>query len=142
MKGSTLNHLELTAEEKLELEVWGKILQTTNDDGVFVWSEVYADERLVKLVIAIHDCLKIPVFWLMQGFSICMFRLFITERLLFIKAGLTHRASIQIVDKVMHFEVRKLHTDVNLPKLTYRDEGDQGAIMFCPSPRQMCHLVW
>ncbi len=141
MKGIVFNLMAEMVEEKFGLEVWDALLQATQQDGVFVSTEKYPDEKLFELVAAASEKSGIPANDLVKAFGEYMFPHFYQQNQNFFKPDMTLKEFLLTVDRVIHVEVRKLHPDASLPEFKYVDECDEELTMLYNSPRKLCMLA-
>ncbi|MBX2882729.1 MAG: heme NO-binding domain-containing protein [Granulosicoccus sp.] len=141
MKGIVFNLLADMVEEKFSLEVWDNLLQATGQDGVYVSTESYPDDKLFALVTEASNVSGIPANDLVRTFGEYMFPRFFAENQSFFSPGMTLKEFLLMVDRVIHVEVRKLHPDANLPQFEYIDETDNELTMMYSSPRKLCMLA-
>lgn len=128
-------------EDKFGLETWDAILQAANDDGIFLSTESYSDERLDALVVAAQQLSGIPRETLIRTFGEYMFPHFIKDHPMFVTEGMNLKEFLLTVDRVIHVEVHKLHPDAKLPSFSYKDENDSELVMYYTSSRKLCHLA-
>jgi hypothetical protein len=141
MKGVVFNLLEEMVEQEFGMAVWDALLEETGQDGIYVSTESYPDEKLVALVVAAHEKSGIPVNDLVRAFGEFMFPRFYAQNQKFFQSGMTLKEFLLLVDRVIHVEVRKLHPDAGLPHFDYIDEQDNELTMIYSSPRKMCMLA-
>lgn len=141
MKGVVFNYLTEMVEEVFGLETWDKILQQSGSDGIYVATETYSDEELMRLVTAAHELSGIPVNDLVRKFGEYTLPKFQQSNPQFFGEDMTLKSFLLTVDRIIHVEVRKLHPDAMLPQFDYKDESDNELTMYYNSPRKLCYLA-
>ncbi len=141
MKGIVFTLLNDMVEEKFGLEAWDALITKAGSDGMYLSTETYTDEELMKLVGAASEMTGIPANDLVKAFGTYMFPQFYAKYPVFFKEGMTLKSFLLTVDRVIHVEVRKLYPDAALPDFEYEDEDDNALTMVYSSPRKMCALA-
>lgn len=141
MKGVVFNILNEMIEEKLGLEAWDTLLQATGEDGLYVATESYHDDRLLSLLGATSEHTNIDVDSLVFSFGEYMLPYFAAHYPRFFENQFSLKTFLLTVDDVIHGEVRKLFPNANLPSFEYEELGDQHLTMLYSSPRKLCRLA-
>jgi len=110
MKGIIFNYLAEMVEEKFGLEAWDALLKETGLDGHFIASETYPDEDLVALVKAANHATGIEKEELIRTFGRYILPNFKKANPQFFDSHSNLKSFLLTVDRVIHVEVRKLHT--------------------------------
>ena len=142
MKGVVFDILNEMVEEKFGFQAWESILDQAGLDGIYVTTETYSDEELLKLVAAAEAVSGIPAAELVKEFGRYMLPSFVKSHPVFFEGQPSLRQFLLTVDRVIHVEVRKLYPDAGLPTFDYGDETDDPTklVMIYKSPRKLCAL--
>lgn len=142
MKGVVFDLLNEMVEEKFGFEAWENILEGAGLDGIYVATETYSDEELVKLVTQAEIVSGIPAQELTREFGKYMLPSFAKNHPVFFEGDLSLRDFLLTVDRVIHVEVRKLYPDAGLPTFDYGLDGQDSKFltMYYKSPRKLCAL--
>jgi hypothetical protein len=144
MKGIIFNQLEGMVTEVLGAEAWDTLLEQSDlvtKEGYFAGPKTYPDEDLFALVATASKITGKPPEELVSAFGRYLFPQLAKSYPVFIKPGMTAKTFLQSVDKVIHVEVRKLHTDTLLPTLEYEDPAPDRLVLVYKSPRKLCDLA-
>jgi hypothetical protein len=144
MKGIIFNELEAMVTEVLGADAWDTLITQTaleTKDGVFVGPKTYPDADLFALVGTASKVTGKPAAELVTMFGRFLFPALAKKYPMFIKPGMTAKSFLLSVDKVIHVEVRKLHSDTVLPVLRYEDPAPDRLVVLYQSPRKLCDLA-
>lgn len=144
MKGVIFNQLEAMVGETFGIEAWDAILERATlktADGVFLSPMVYPDEDLFALVGAASELTGKPAGELVRAFGRYLFPKLAALAPFFLKPGMTAKSFLLSVDRVIHVEVRKLHSGAVLPMIGYEDPAPDRLVILYSSPRRLCVLA-
>ncbi len=141
MKGIVFTLLNEMVEEQFGLEAWDQLITQSGSDGLYISTETYTDEELMRLVATASEMTGIAVNDLVRAFGTYMFPHFYAKYPVFFKPDMTLKSFLLTVDRVIHVEVRKLYPDAGLPNFDYKDENDNELTMIYSSPRKLCALA-
>lgn len=144
MKGIVFNILQKMVCETSGMEAWETLLERTNTvtkQGAFLGPQTYPDGDLMALVGTASQMLGTPPDELVRAFGRYMFPHLIALHPDFIKPHMTAKDFLASVDRVIHVEVRKLHSGTVLPRFSYEDPAPDRLIMIYESERKLCDLT-
>ncbi|PIQ40211.1 MAG: hypothetical protein COW58_07275, partial [Thalassolituus sp. CG17_big_fil_post_rev_8_21_14_2_50_53_8] len=138
MKGVVFDILRDMVEEQFGLAGWNALLDKAGADGLYISTQTYPDEELLKLVAAASEVTGKPADELVFSFGEFMVKEFYKRF-----PGFFDNASGLIdflisVDRIVHVEVRKLYPDAALPSFTYEGGSSDEVTMNYRSPRKLC----
>ncbi|MCB2385067.1 heme NO-binding domain-containing protein [Thalassolituus alkanivorans] len=141
MKGVVFDILRDMVEEQFGLAGWNALLDKAGADGLYISTQTYPDEELLKLVAAASEVTGKPADELVFSFGEFMVKEFYK-----CFPGFFDNASGLIdflisVDRIVHVEVRKLYPDAALPSFTYEGGSSDEVTMNYRSPRKLCRLA-
>ena len=142
MKGSIFKHFESFVCENFGQETFEEILEGVDliTDGPFLGPDNYPDEDLLAIVGATIDKLQIPLPDALRAFGKDLFGKLAAEAPVFLENVDDLKTFLQMVDGVIHVEVKKLSPEAYLPKLECIDTGEGTMTMKYMSERQLCQL--
>lgn len=142
MKGIVFNVLNEMVDEKFGLEMWDKLLDKVQPDseGIYTGVGSYEDSELVALVVGLSELTGIEVPVLIKEFgkyTLYKFKEFYPK--FFEQDDL--RSFLQVLDGVIHVEVRKLYQEAYTPQIEYSEPDENTVKLVYKSKRKMCHLA-
>lgn len=140
MKGVVFDVLRDMIEEQFGLKGWNKLLAEAGSDGMYLSSESYDDDEMMKLLNAASEMTKKDLPQLLHDFGEYMIGEFYTRFPVFFDSCAGVIDFLKSVDEIVHVEVRKFYPDANLPKFDYDESGDT-LVMIYESPRKLCYLA-
>jgi hypothetical protein len=136
LKGVVFNVLaEVVAEEHGE-DAWDSVLDAAGLEGAYASVGSYPDADLVRLVAAASSILGVPPQDVVRWFGRRALPKFRDRYPGFFRHSST-RPFLKTLDDVIHAEVRKLFSGVEVPVFHFRDEGEDLVIEYA-SPRRLC----
>lgn len=142
MKGIVFTTLAKMVEETFGIDEWNKILVSVNatDGGAYVSSEYYEDSELLAIVSVISKEKKIPIEDLIFAYGKYLLKTFYERYPEFFEPK-TLGDFLKSIHSVIHVEVKKLHGDVYLPTVEYREGRDNKITLVYSSKRKLCKLA-
>lgn len=140
MKGMVFDMLRDMVEEQYGLDGWQAILDGADSDGMFISTETYHDEELIKLVVAASEVTGIDANELVFAFGQYMVPQFYQRFPKFFNCPDLFQFLLS-VDHIIHVEVRKLFPDAAIPEFKYDKSMPDKLTMIYRSPRKLCRLA-
>ncbi len=140
MKGVIFNVLEELVIETAGMDAWNNVLAATGYEGVYTSGDSYPDEELFALAAEICKVLNLDLATVVGIFGEYLFDQLDARHPVFVQQSSDLRSFLLSVDTVIHGEVLKLYQNPNLPRFSYRDEGDT-LVMNYTSERKLCILA-
>ncbi len=135
MNGVVFDILHDMVEEPFGLAGW-TLLDKAGSDGLYMSTQTYPDEELLKLVAAAGEVTGKSADELLLSFGVCMVKEFYKRFPFFFDNASGFIDFLISVDRIVHVEVRKLYPDAALPSV------NSGEItMNYRSPRKLCRLA-
>lgn len=142
MKGIIFTEFMELVEDKFGLEVLDRVLDLSNDEGIYTSVGSYDHRDLVKLIVNLSKVSHIPVEKLQEVFGECVF-----QNLL---KSISNHASLQQctntfqfvrhVEDFIHVEVKKLYPDANPPQFDFISETESEIVFDYKSARCLAHV--
>jgi len=140
MKGMVFDMLRDMVEEQYGLDGWQAVLDSADSDGMFISTETYHDEELLKLVASASEVTGIDAGDLVYAFGQYMVTQFYQRFPQFFDCE-SLLPFLLSVDHLIHVEVRKLFPDAGVPRFDYDEELPDKLTMIYQSPRKLCRLA-
>lgn len=142
MKGIIFTEFLELVEQQFGLEVLDKMLEMSEDEGIYTSVGSYDHHSLVKLIVSLSKTTDIPPEALQEVFGETVFINLLNT--LPNNAGLldcTHCFDfIRHVEEYIHVEVKKLYPDANPPKFDFVSESETELVFDYKSARCMGHV--
>lgn len=141
MQGAIFTALEDMVIEKMGLEVWDELIQTTKpaSGASYTSGEQYDDGELVNFVVALSEKSGIEVPDLLDAFGQYLFAILYENSPVDLKHITSLKDYLLMIDGVIHKEVQRLHPNAYLPKFDYDASDDSKLIMYYSSKTKLCH---
>ncbi len=126
MKGIVFTEFLELVEDRFGLETVEEIIADANvpSEGVYTAVDTYPHSELVSLVVALSKKSGAEVRELVRIFGHHMFGRFLAMHPEFFEPHKETFSFLESVDQHIHVEVRKLHSDAELPKFENQRDGN------------------
>lgn len=143
MKGAVFIALNDMVERHHGIDVWEEILARVQPEcgGIYISTENYPDEDVVKYVGVISEKLNLPTTDVTRIFGRYLFDELNSKMSIFSKQSEGLFDFLDSIEKVVHKEVRKLYTSTSLPTIDCSIESESELIMNYSSERKLCYLA-
>ena len=141
MKGVVFNILEDMVVEKGGVLLWQKLLNRVGVDGSYISVDTYEDAELFNIVHEVQQALDIPLEDVIRSFGNFMFFRLADRYPIFVEGERELFAFLRSIEPVIHLEVQKLYTEVNLPSIECDNSDSNRLVMHYRSPRKLCILA-
>ena len=141
MKGVVFNILEDMVVAKGGISLWQKLLSQSGVKGAYTAVETYEDAELFTLVHAVSETLNVPMPELVRSFGEFMFQQLAKRYPEFVETPPDLFSFLESIDSVIHLEVKKLYSEVNLPKIDCSQAPGSVMRMEYRSQRKLCILA-
>lgn len=143
MKGAVFIALNDFIEEGFGIEVWESILNEARpaSGGVYTSVQNYDDSELVDIVHAVCRQLKIDKGQALRIFGDYLFATLNRKHPIFTSLQPDLFKFLASVEGVVHVEVEKLFTGVQLPTMKAIEKSDDCVVLHYESARKMCELA-
>lgn len=144
MKGIIFTEFLEIVEDNFGLEVLDKVLELSNDQGIYTSVGSYDHKDLVKLIVNLSKVTEIPADKLQETFGEVVFVQLL--RSLPPAASLNNSNTcfefIRHVEEYIHVEVKKLYPDAVPPTFDFISESETEMVMDYRSARCMSHVCF
>lgn len=142
MKGIVFIILNEMVENAHGIEAWESILNEVSpaSEGIYIATQDYPDEEMVKFVQVISKQLNLPSPDVTRVFGRYLFDELNTRYSIFTANCDDYFAFLDSIENVIHKEVRKLYQQACLPQLDCKEITSKEMIMEYRSPRRLCYL--
>ncbi|MGR5266818.1 heme NO-binding domain-containing protein [Vibrio astriarenae] len=142
MKGIIFTEFLELVEQEFGLEVLDKVLDLSDDEGIYTSVGSYDHKDLVKLIVNLSKTTEVPPDQLQEVFGETVFKnLLATLPSNAALADCTHCFEfVRHVEEYIHVEVKKLYPDANPPKFEFISETETELVFDYKSARCMAHV--
>ncbi len=142
MKGIIFTTFNRLVEEKFGLEIWDRMIESVQpeSEGIYVSTSTYSFQELINLVQDLSKETEVPVNDLIRVFGEYVFPFLANSQPQLVDSK-TAKEFLLKVNDIVHFEVRKLYPDAELPLFDYEDPGDGKLVMIYSSIRNLPTFV-
>ncbi len=143
MKGIVFIILNEMVETQYGIEAWEGILEKVKPEceGVYISTENYPDEEIVRYVTVISETLNLPSTSVTKVFGRYLFDELNQKMSFFSKQSQSLFDFLDSIENVVHKEVRKLYINSSLPKIDCHIKNRTELHMHYESPRKLCYLA-
>ncbi len=143
MKGIVFNLLESFVVDNFDDETWDNIFLSTELESTepFIAPSTYEDQDLLNLVGTATQKLNIESSDLLRSFGRYCFSRLVGKYPVYVKDITSPIVFINIVDEVIHVEVKKLMPEAYLPKLSVKQTAENTLEIKYESKRMLCPLM-
>jgi predicted hydrocarbon binding protein len=143
MKGVVFIILNEMIEDQHGIDTWEIILNKVQpeSEGIYIATESYADEEMVKYVQVISELLEVPTSAVTKLFGRHLFDELNSRYSVFTSQCDDYFEFLDSIENVIHKEVRKLYQQASLPTLDCEINNPKELLMQYHSPRQLCYLA-
>ncbi|MDR9827898.1 heme NO-binding domain-containing protein [Vibrio sp. FNV 38] len=142
MKGIIFTEFMELVEQEFGLEVLDKVLDLSNDEGIYTSVGSYDHKDLVKLIVNLSKTTDVPPEHLQEVFGETVFK----NLLATLPSNVPLKECshcfefIRHVEEYIHVEVKKLYPDANPPKFEFISETKTELVFDYKSARCMAHV--
>lgn len=143
MKGAVFIALNDFIEEGFGIDAWERILNEAKpaSGGVYTSVQNYDDSELIAIVHAVCSQLKLDKGQALRLFGNYLFSALNRKHPIFTSLQTDLFKFLASVEGVVHVEVKKLFTDVQLPTMKAIEQSDSHIVLQYESTRKMCELA-
>lgn len=144
MKGIIFTEFLDMVEQMFGYRMVDTLLLTTElpSGGVYTSVGTYQHTEMVNLVISLSNKSEIPVSDLLRTFGTFLFNSFTKTYHHFMERAPDAFSLLESIHNHIHFEVRKLYPDAELPHFEIERESESTLIMTYTSARKMADLAF
>ena len=141
MKGIVFTLFNELVEKAFGLKAWDDLLKRTGQDGIYTAAQTYPDSAILSMVGGLSEQSGVPGGQLLRTFGEFMLKGFVDQYPTFFPAGMSAKELLMSVDGIIHVEVKKLFSEVQLPRFEYEDPAADRLVLIYRSKRQLCALA-
>ncbi|GAB3018569.1 heme NO-binding domain-containing protein [Spirosoma pulveris] len=144
MKGIIFTQLLDMVEQKYSYGLVDTLLLTTPlaSGGIYTSGGTYPSCEMVSLVKNLSQCTNIPVAELLREYGRFLFKTFVTQYHPFLIAAPDAFSFLSSVDAYIHYEVKKLYPEAELPQFLITRLNEETLRMVYKSSRQLSDLAY
>lgn len=144
MKGIVFTEFFEMVEQKFDYEMVDKLLSTTDlpSGGIYTSIGTYSHVEMINLVKNLSQQTNIPLSDLFRTFGKYLFKTFTKTYQNLIGNAPDSFTFLASIDEHIHFEVKKLYPDAELPHFDISRPNDSTLIMIYNSTRKMADLAY
>jgi hypothetical protein len=143
MKGVVFTQFVEMVETTYGAQLADQIIEAANlpSGGAYTAVGTYNHEELIRMVEELSDATGTPAADLVRHFGRCLFARFVESYPQFFVGIENSFTFLRRVDSYIHFEVRKLYPDAQLPSFQSNELGDGCMELIYSSPRPFADLA-
>lgn len=138
MKGIVFNLLEEIVSREYGEDVWDRLLETAELDGVYTSLGSYEDGDLAALVRAASEVVGLPPDAIVRWFGSAALPLLAESYPRFFAPHASTRSFLLTLNDIIHPEVRKLYPGADVPSFDFQPSSNGSLTMGYSSPRKLC----
>lgn len=143
MKGIIFTTLADMVQDKYGLEMWDKLLLEVNppSEGAYTAGTVYPDSELFALLACLSKMTNLPINDLLNAYGEYLFEKLLGYFPNLVPEHITLKEFLLTINDIIHVEVKKMHPNAELPRISYENPAADQLVMLYQSPRKLCPLA-